>query len=99
MPCYVVKDTDAPEEGPKVRLVEANNQAAARNFVTRSRFEVKQAEPKEIAEMVKAGVAYEVATGDAQVQEELLTQEAPPKDKFDMEELPSTVAEEQKPKK
>jgi hypothetical protein len=63
MPCYVVKDKLAKDGEPKDRLVEANNQAAARNFVVKDRFEVAQAQPQEIARLVKDGVEYEVATG------------------------------------
>lgn len=75
MPCYIVRDKEANEDGPKARIVEANNSAAARNHVTRDRFTVEQAKPAEIAQLVKDGAEYEVATGADEVQEQLTSTE------------------------
>lgn len=72
MPCYLVTDKNAQEGQPAERLVEANNQAAARNFVARNRFQVKQAEPQDYQRVIKAGGEIEVATGAAEVEEELV---------------------------
>lgn len=71
MPAYIVTDKNAVEGQPKERLVEAANQASARNFVARDRFKVTVASPADAARIVKAGGEYEVATGAAEVQEEL----------------------------
>lgn len=102
MPCYLVTDKEAKDGEPKGRLVEANNSAAARNHVTRDRFEVKQASPHDVASIVKAGGEIEVSTGAEQVEEELpqVESEQLPKDKLDVEEIPPSMAlaEEQQPK-
>jgi hypothetical protein len=63
MPCYLVTDKEAKDGEPKGRLVEANNRASARNHVARDRFEVKQASPHDISDVIKGGGEIEVATG------------------------------------
>jgi hypothetical protein len=84
MPCYLVTDKTAKDGEPKGRLVEANNSAAARNHVTRDRFDVKQASPHDIASIVKGGGEIEVAAGGGHdVQQELPptpASETPPND-------------------
>lgn len=56
---YAVTDHRQPTQ--RARLVEATNPAQARGHVARSQYGVEVASQKQIAELVKAGVAVEVA--------------------------------------
>lgn len=70
MPLYHVKMGEG--ETLKESLVEANNQAAARNFAVRDTVKVEAAKPADIHRLALAGVPIQVATGadDAEVQEQ-----------------------------
>lgn len=57
---YKVTNTATGE----VRLVQAGNQAQARNFVARNQYAVESASGNDVIEIMQAGVKPEVATAD-----------------------------------
>jgi hypothetical protein len=70
MPLYRVQN------GDKERLVEANNMAAARNFVARSVLSIEVAKPTDLFRLAKTGIEVESVTGGGEAEAEAEDAEA-----------------------